>query len=218
MSDSEVYNLIFEAGFSTSEKITDVSGRGVGMDVVRRAVESLKGRIEIESTLGKGSSFSLHLPLTLAITDGMLVRVGDQRYLIPTVNMQQSFRPESKQLATIGGGKGELVILRGAPVPLFRLHRLFNVTGAREKPTEALVVVVGDANGQAAILVDELLEQRQVVAKSLGDGNAEDPRGFRGRGARRRNGGPDPRSGRHRRAGEHGRTRRRRLNRRARKG
>jgi two-component system chemotaxis sensor kinase CheA len=169
LTDVEVFNLIFEPGFSTSEKITDVSGRGVGMDVVRRAVESLKGRIDIESVTGKGSSFSLHLPLTLAITDGMLVRVGDQRYLIPTVNMHQSFRPTADMIATIGG-KGELVMLRGEPLPLFRLHRLFHVAGARTNPTDALVVVVGGPEGRAAILVDELLEQRQVVAKSLGEG------------------------------------------------
>ena len=168
LSESDVFNFIFMPGFSTNDNVTDLSGRGVGMDVVRRAIDSLKRRIDIASTPGRSSTFSMHLPLTLAITDGMLVKVGDQRYLIPTVNMHQSFRPTADMLATVRG-KGELVLLRGQPMPMSRLHRIFRVAGARTNPTEALIVVVEGPEGKAALLVDALLEQRQVVAKSLGD-------------------------------------------------
>lgn len=169
MSDHEIYNLIFAPGFSTADKITDVSGRGVGMDVVRRNVETLRGRVEINSTPGQGCTFSLRLPLTLAITDGMLVRVGVERYIIPTVNIHLSFRPAPDALSTVTG-RGEMVMLRGELMPLFRLHRLFGTQGAVEDPTQGLLVIVGDGEWRCALLVDELLGQQQVVAKSLGDG------------------------------------------------
>jgi two-component system chemotaxis sensor kinase CheA len=167
LSDSDVFNLIFEPGFSTAEQITDVSGRGVGMDVVKRSLETLKGHIEISSEVGQGTTFVIHLPLTLAITDGMLVRVGQERYLIPIINIYRSFRPGTAALSTVAG-RGELVMLQDEIVPLFRLHRLFGVTGAIEDPTRGLLVVVNDGERHCALLVDELLGQQQVVAKSLG--------------------------------------------------
>jgi two-component system chemotaxis sensor kinase CheA len=169
LSDNDVFNLIFEPGFSTAEQITDVSGRGVGMDVVKRSLEALKGRIDIASETGKGTTFAIHLPLTLAITDGMLVRVGRERYIIPTINIYKSFRPGAEALSTVSG-RGELVMLRDELIPLFRLHRLFDVTGAIEDPTHGLLVVVNDGERHCALLVDELLGQQQVVAKSLGPG------------------------------------------------
>lgn len=169
MSDHEIYNLIFAPGFSTADKVTDVSGRGVGMDVVRRNVEALRGRVDITSEPGQGCTFSLRLPLTLAITDGMLVRVGAERYIIPTVNIHLSFRPTSDSLSTVAG-RGEMVMLRGELMPLFRLHRLFGTQGAVEDPTQGLLVIVGDGERRCALLVDELLGQQQVVAKSLGEG------------------------------------------------
>ena len=169
LSDSEVYNIIFEAGFSTKEAVTDVSGRGVGMDVVRRNIEALKGRIEITSQLGAGTIFSIYLPLTLAVTDGMLVRVGKERYIVPTVSINMSLRPEQRQLSTVSG-RGEMLILRGALIPIFRLHRLFDIHGAVENPTDALIVIVTDGAQRCGLLVDELLGQRQVVAKALGAG------------------------------------------------
>lgn len=167
LSDNDIFNLIFEPGFSTAEQITDVSGRGVGLDVVKRSVEALKGRIDIVSEVGQGTTFVIHLPLTLAITDGMLVRVGSERYIIPTIDIYKSFRPGAEALSTVAG-RGELVMLRDEIVPLFRLHRLFNVTGALEEPTCGLLVVVNDGERHCALLVDELLGQQQVVAKSLG--------------------------------------------------
>ncbi len=167
LSDNDVFNLIFEPGFSTADQVTDVSGRGVGMDVVKRNVQALRGRIDIASTPGKGTRFSLRLPLTLAITDGMLVKVGDERYIIPLASIALSFRPEPRSLSTVAG-RGELVMLRGDLLPVLRLHRLFHVPGAVENPTQGLLVVVGEGELRCALLVDELLGQQQVVAKSLG--------------------------------------------------
>ena len=169
LSESEIYQLIFLPGFSTTENVTDISGRGVGMDVVRRNIEQLKGRIEITSERGKGTVFSIRLPLTLAITDGMIVRVGSERYIIPTVNIAMNFRPEASQVSTVAG-RGELILLRGELIPLFRLHQLFKVNGAVTEPTRGLVVVLRDGAGSCGLLVDELLGQQQVVAKSLGAG------------------------------------------------
>jgi len=169
LSDNDIYSLLFAPGFSTATEITDVSGRGVGLDVVKRNVEALRGRIEVVSTLGEGCKFSLRLPLTLAITDGMLVRVGSEHYIVPTVSIHLSFRPSSSALSTVAG-KGDLVMLRGEIMPLFRLHRLFDIKDAIEDPTRGLLVVVGDGNRRCALLVDELLGQQQVVAKSLGRG------------------------------------------------
>ncbi len=169
MTDSEIFNLVFAPGFSTADKITDVSGRGVGMDVVKRNIESLRGTIEITSAPGMGTTFTVRLPLTLAVTDGMLVQVGAERYILPTTSIFMSFRPERGALSTIAG-RGEMVRLRDEVMPMFRLHRLFNVSGAKEDPCNALVVVVASGDQRVALLVDELLGQQQVVAKSLGDG------------------------------------------------
>jgi two-component system chemotaxis sensor kinase CheA len=169
MSESEVINLIFQPGFSTADKVTDVSGRGVGLDVVRKAVEALRGRVDVSSEPGKGCTFSICLPLTMAITDGMLVKVGSQRYILPTVNIDMSFRPDEQALSTIAG-RGETVLFKNRVLPIFRLHRLFNIEGAVEDPTRGLLIIVGDGNQRCALLVDELVGQQQVVAKSLGNG------------------------------------------------
>lgn len=167
LSDSEIYNLIFAPGFSTAEVVTDLSGRGVGMDVVRQSVEALRGRIDISSAPGRGSTFTVRLPLTLAITDSMLVRAGAERYIVPTVNIDMSFRPTREMLFTVAG-RGEMVMLRDTLLPIVRLHRLFDVPGAREDATSALLVVIGAGERRCALLVDELLGQQQVVAKTLG--------------------------------------------------
>ena len=169
MSDSEVFSLIFAPGFSTAEKITDISGRGVGMDVVRRNLEAIRGRIDITSTLGKGTTFAIRLPLTLAVTDGMLVRVGEERFIIPLTHIHMSFRPEPSMISTVVG-KGEMVLLRGELMPVVRLHRLFDVANAVQSPLDGLLMIVGDGHKRTALLVDELLGQQQVVAKTLGDG------------------------------------------------
>ncbi len=168
LSDREVWNLIFEAGFSTAKKVTDVSGRGVGMDVVRRNIEALRGQVEITSEAGKGSVFSMRLPLTLAIIDGMIVSVGGERLIIPTLSIVISLRPEKDQISTVVG-KGEVLSLQGSLIPLFRMSRLFNIAGAKQVATEALVVVVEDEGRKVGLMCDALLGQQQIVIKSLGE-------------------------------------------------
>lgn len=166
MSDEEVYKLIFRAGFSTADTITDISGRGVGMDVVKRNIEGLGGSVAIESTPGKGSKLTLKLPLTLAIIDGMTVRVGVDNYIIPLITVTESIRPKSKDLQRIVG-KGEVVHLRGEWVPVVRLYEVFQVAPEFTDPAQALLVIVEAEGRRVAILVDELTGQQQVVIKSL---------------------------------------------------
>jgi two-component system, chemotaxis family, sensor kinase CheA len=169
LSDSDIFALIFAPGFSTVDTVTDLSGRGVGRDVVRRNIESIRGRIDIASSPGKGTTFTIRLPLTLAVTDGMLVRVGSERFIVPTVNIHMSFRPEPSMMSTVIG-RGEVVMLRGEVMPMIRLHRLFQVPDAVERATEGLLMIVGDGEQRRSVLlVDELLGQHQVVAKTLGD-------------------------------------------------
>lgn len=169
MSDSNVFNLIFEPGFSTADKVTDISGRGVGLDVVKKHIEGLRGRMEITSVAGEGCTFAMRLPLTMAVTDGMLVRVGDERFIIPTIAIFKSFRPNAEELSTVNG-RGELVMLRDELMPVFRLHKLFKIAGAVTDPTKGLLVVLEEGGRHYALLVDELLGQYHVVAKALSDG------------------------------------------------
>jgi two-component system chemotaxis sensor kinase CheA len=169
LTDSEVFKLVFEPGFSTAASVTDVSGRGVGMDVVRRNIETLRGRIELDSSPGEGTRVTLRLPLTLAITEGMLMRVGPERYILPTLSIERNVRPEPEMLSTVSG-RGEMLLLRDELLPILRLHDLFGVEGARQRIEDGLLVVVGAAERRCALLVDELLGQHQVVVKSLGDG------------------------------------------------
>jgi two-component system chemotaxis sensor kinase CheA len=169
LSEQEIFKLVLHAGLSTADKLTDVSGRGVGMDVVRKNVEALRGRIDISSAKGKGSTFSIRLPLTLAVIDGMVIRVGTERYIIPITSIEQSIQPKPDQLSTVQN-RGELCMVRGDLLPLYRLHRLFGVKPRTENPAEALVVIVQDDYRRVCLLVDELLGQQQVVIKSLGDG------------------------------------------------
>jgi len=169
LSDQEIFKLIFHAGLSTAEKITDISGRGVGMDVVRKNIESLRGKIEIVSEIEKGTTFSIKLPLTLAIIDGQLVRVGKETYIIPILSIEHSLRPSASQLSTVQG-RGELVNIRGELLPVVRAHNLFKVSNAIEEATKASLVIVEGDSRKCALMVDELLGQQQVVIKSLGEG------------------------------------------------
>lgn len=167
LSDEAIRMLIFEPGFSTQEEVSEISGRGVGMDVVRQAVDSLKGRIGVHSVLGRGTTFSIRLPLTLAITEGMLVRVGAERYIIPIANIATNLRPESRDLCRIAQ-RGEFVRLRGELIPVVPLAQVFCVESNVFEPSQGLLVVLTSASTRFAVLVDELLGQQQVVAKSLG--------------------------------------------------
>ncbi len=167
LSDRDIYNLIFEPGFSTAKKVTDVSGRGVGMDVVKRNISALRGRVDIQSEAGKGSTFSIRLPLTMAIIEGMVIRVGNERYIIPTLSITTSFRPTKEDLTSVVK-KGEMVSLHGNLLPLFRLSKVFHLKNSISDPTEGLVVVVESDGHQVGFLTDELLGQQQIVIKSLG--------------------------------------------------
>ena len=167
LSDKEVLHLIFRPGFSTAEEVTDVSGRGVGMDVVKKAVEKLRGRIEVESTPGEGSTFTLRLPLTLAIIDGMVLRVGDERCILPTLSIHEALKPSKEQCFTVTG-KGEMIKVRDELLPLVRLHALFGLPDGRP-PWEALVIVAESEGRKKCLLADEVLGKQEVVIKSLGE-------------------------------------------------
>jgi len=164
----EVLELIFAPGFSTAAAVTDLSGRGVGMDVVRRNIEKLRGKIEIESVPGRGTTFTVSIPLTLAIIEGLLVSVGDQRFVIPTLSVVESFRPEPGRVSVVHG-RGELVEVRGRQVPLLRLGPHLGVPAAVADPTRGIVVVVESGSDSRCLLVDDLLGRQEVVIKSLGD-------------------------------------------------
>jgi two-component system chemotaxis sensor kinase CheA len=174
LNDQEVWQLIFQPGFSTAEKVTEVSGRGVGLDVVRKAVEELHGRIEIENAEGQGCTFTLRMPLTMTITDGMVVRVGGEKYILPTANIQVALRPAAADIHTVEG-KAEMLDLKGQMLPVFRLHRLFGVAGAKTSLTEGLLVIVGEGVQRCALFVDDLMAQNQVVTKSLGNNMGKVP-------------------------------------------
>jgi two-component system chemotaxis sensor kinase CheA len=168
MTDQQVYNLIFEAGLSTAKAVTDVSGRGVGMDVVRRNIEQLRGQVDIQSVPGKGTTFSIRLPLTLAIIDGMMIRVGTQRYVIPTLSVVRSVRPAAEDISTVMG-RAEMLCLQGKLIPLLRLGRLFEIADAQQDLTQAIVVIVEADGRQIGLVTDMLLGQQQTVIKSLGE-------------------------------------------------
>ena len=174
LSDREIHNLIFEPGFSTAKEVTDVSGRGVGMDVVKRNIESLRGQAEIQSEQGRGSVFKMSLPLTLAIIDGMVVRVGAERYVIPTVSIIRSVKPEPDDISTVLN-EGQMLSLQGGLIPLFKLSSLYHLGGNGNSSDNELVVVVEDDNQQAGFIIDELIGRQQVVIKSLGDTMKEIP-------------------------------------------
>lgn len=167
--DSEVFGLIMLPGFSTAAKVTDISGRGVGMDVVRRNIEALRGKLEINSVAGKGTTFKMSLPLTMAIIDGMIVRVGTQRYVIPTLSIEQSFRPSQNQIHTVAG-QGEMALVRNSLLPIHRLNSLFKVNEGTDNIEEGLLLVLESNDTRCCLLIDEIIGQQQVVIKRLGQG------------------------------------------------
>ncbi|MCU0865283.1 MAG: chemotaxis protein CheA [Planctomycetes bacterium] len=167
MADQEVFHIIFLPGFSTAEKVTDLSGRGVGMDVVRRNIEALRGKIEIDSALGVGTTFRLRLPLTLAIIDGMVVRVGNHRYVVPTLSIEQSFRPAKADVHRLVD-RGECVSVRGKVLPVHRLKQIFCQPCGLDELEQGILIVVEVDGQRCCLFVDEILGQQQVVIKSLG--------------------------------------------------
>lgn len=167
LSNEEIDNLIFLPGFSTADTVSNISGRGVGMDVVRQNIQSLGGRVHIQSRPGQGSSFILTLPLTLAVLDGMVLKVGVQSYILPLANIVESLRPEKDQINVVAN-QSELLRIRGEYVPLVYLHRIFKVPSGINDPTKALVIIVEmEDSSKMGLVVDEIIGQQQVVIKSL---------------------------------------------------
>jgi len=168
LTDQEVNRLILLPGFSTAEKITDISGRGVGMDVVKQAVEKLRGKMDIQSVEGKGTTFITGFPLTMAIIDGMIVKVGGERYILPTVAIRQLIRPDRSAYNCIVG-EAETINVMGRLLPLVRLHRLFDIEPVHANPWEATLVVMEGEKRSKCLLVDEILGKEEVVIKNLGE-------------------------------------------------
>ncbi|MEN6331177.1 MAG: chemotaxis protein CheA [Smithella sp.] len=169
LTDQEIYKFIFLPGLSTAEKVTDVSGRGVGMDVVRQAIEKLRGKIEIESSVGVGTTFITRFPLTLAIIDGMIVKVGAESYILPTISIRQALRPAREAYTNIVD-KGEVINAMGHLMPLLRLYEMFDIEPKHREPWDGIVIVVDSESGSKCLLVDEIVGKAEVVVKSLGEG------------------------------------------------
>ncbi|MFA5864566.1 MAG: chemotaxis protein CheA [Phycisphaerae bacterium] len=169
LSESQAFNLIMAAGFSTAEKVTDISGRGVGMDVVRKNLENLRGKVDIRSIKGKGTTFTIRLPLTLAVIDGMIVRVGSQKYVLPTLSIVQALSINREQLTTIQD-RWHILNQRGKLYTLISLGELFRVDDALKDPTQGIVVLAQAQDQQVGLILDEILGQQQVVIKTLGEG------------------------------------------------
>lgn len=178
LTDEEIDHLIFLPGFSTAEKVTNVSGRGVGMDVVRKNIESLGGTVRIANRPGKGSTFTVALPLTLAILDGMIVGVGEENYIVPISSIIETLRPKPSDIHSVQG-RADVLNMRGEFVPLVYLDRLFGVQGACKKLEDALIVLVECGSQKMGLVVDALLGQQQVVIKSL-EANADPVKGISG--------------------------------------
>ena len=168
LSDNEIFNLIFEPGFSTADKVTDISGRGVGMDVVRKKIQQLRGRVEIQSTAGQGTTFLLKLPLTLAIIEGLVVGVGKERYIVPVFAVKEMLRPSDESMFTVEN-REEMALVRGRLFPVVRLYKRFQVE-PRSEDYAASVLIIAESEGKDfCLMVDDVLGKQEVVIKSLGE-------------------------------------------------
>ena len=168
LSDTDVSNLIFEPGFSTAEQVTDVSGRGVGMDVVRKQIQKLRGRVDIASRAGRGTTLFMKMPLTLAIIDGLAVSVGSQSFIVPIFSVREMFRPLPGQISTVQG-REEMALVRDRLLPIVRLHKRLAVEPRYEDPLQALLIVAEAEGRPFCLMVDELIGKQEVVIKSLGE-------------------------------------------------
>lgn len=166
LPDEDVWQLIFAPGFSTAEAVTDISGRGVGMDVVKRNIAAMGGVVEIRSSEGYGTTISISLPLTLAILDGMSIKIGDEIYILPLGYVVESLQPESADVKEISG-QGQVIKVRGDYLPLIPLYQIFGITPRFTDPTEGIIVILESEGRKAALFVDELVGQQQVVVKNL---------------------------------------------------
>ncbi len=166
LMDDQIWPLIFKPGFSTAEKVTDVSGRGVGMDVVKRNIEALGGTVTIKTEQGNGTTFTLKLPLTLAIIEGMTVRIGQETYIVPLLSILESIQPKEGVVKTVVG-KGELINVRGTYLPVIRLYEVFTLKPEHTLPTKAILLILETEGERVAVMVDEIVGQQQVVIKSM---------------------------------------------------
>lgn len=166
LTDDQIWSMIFKPGFSTADEITDISGRGVGMDVVKRNIEALGGTISIKTEKGKGTRFTLKLPLTLAIIEGMTIRVGHETYIVPLLSILESIQPKAGAVNTVVG-KGELIDVRGTYLPVVRMYEAFALQPEHTEPTKAILLVLETEEERIAVMVDEILGQQQVVIKSM---------------------------------------------------
>jgi two-component system chemotaxis sensor kinase CheA len=167
MSHNDKALLIFGAGLSTADQITDISGRGVGMDVVKTNIHKLGGIIKLDTELGKGTVITIMLPLTLAILDGLDIRVGDQKYILPLSSIVESLQPTANMIKKIGDGTQDLLMLREEFIPVVKLHQLFGLKKSFEKLEDGMLIVVKSGNTKVALSIDEFLNQHQVVVKPL---------------------------------------------------
>ena len=167
MSHNDKALLIFGAGLSTADQITDISGRGVGMDVVKTNIHKLGGIIKLDTELGKGTVITIMLPLTLAILDGLDIRVGDQKYILPLSSIVESLQPTANMIKKIGDGTQDLLMLREEFIPVVKLHKLFGLKKSFEKLEDGMLIVVKSGNTKVALSIDEFLNQHQVVVKPL---------------------------------------------------
>ncbi|HEY2471460.1 MAG TPA: chemotaxis protein CheA [Terracidiphilus sp.] len=168
LTESEIFDLIFHPGFSTATAITDVSGRGVGMDVVNKKIQKLRGHVEIESTPGRGTSFFLRMPLTRAIIDGLVVGVGRERYVLPIFSVREMLRPSDEMVFTVEG-RQEMALVRNNLLPMVRLYKRFGVQPRSTIPTESLLIVAEAAGRSFCLMVDDLIGKQEVVIKTLGE-------------------------------------------------
>jgi two-component system chemotaxis sensor kinase CheA len=167
-SDNEIFDLIFEPGFSTAHTVTQLSGRGVGMDVVRKQIQKLRGRVDMKSVQGQGTTFLLRLPLTLAIVDGLVVAVGDQRFIVPLSAVKEVLRPSKEMLYTVQG-KGEMAMVRETLFPIIRLWRRLHLRPRSEELSDGILIVVEGGGKAYSLAIDELLGKQEVVIKGLGE-------------------------------------------------
>ena len=167
LDEKAIFDLIFHPGFSTNDKVTEVSGRGVGMDVVKKCVERLRGKMEVSSQFGKGSSFHMKIPLTMAIIDGMIIQIGSERFIVPTISLKESLKLSKEAYFTVHGS-GELVKVRDSMMPLVRLHDFFDEEPKYRNAWEGLLLVVTEGMKSYCLLADAIVGRQEVVIKSLG--------------------------------------------------
>lgn len=176
--ENQIYSLIFEPGFSTKDQVTDVSGRGVGMDVVKKTIDRLKGKIEVFSERGRGTRFVMRIPLTLAIMDGIVVRIGEDRFIIPTEFVKETLKPSREDVFTIHQ-KGELIRVRDKLLPLLKPKQLIGISSKKENPWETLVLIIENEGHQNGLMIDDLLGKQEIVIKNMG-GKLKDVKGIAG--------------------------------------